>query len=342
MSESTVKGGAELKKQGISIHSMRRLWRRPAAPVEVNEILVKLLNGQLIYVDNRDESVASPLIEFGWWEPSATSVFQRLITADSVVFDIGANLGYFGLVASRQVRCPDNLHLFEANPELIALMRKSFAANDLAQARIIQAIVSDRSGDKLTLRRVKNFWGGSSVEPLGQQPIDAEFVVETLSLDDYCRKNGIAKVDVVKIDVESHEEKVYAGMRQMIAANPQLKILMEYDIGAYSESFLPTIRRDFKFVRVIPNQYQWESAEEWQLAEIFSEQDIRQVVTVPGLRPMLLLENELTLPNIDSSRVKKFIRQGVAAMRRYKPAVSFYHRLFPLHLRLLLRRMRES
>lgn len=159
MSEPIVKGGAELKKQGISIHSIWRLWRRPAAPVEINEILVKLLNGQLIFVDGQDESVARPLMKFRWWEPSATSVFQRLITADSVVFDIGANLGFFGLVAGRQVRCPDNLHLFEANPELIALMRKSFAANGLAQARIIQTIVSDRSGDKLTLRRVKNFGG---------------------------------------------------------------------------------------------------------------------------------------------------------------------------------------
>lgn len=177
---------------------------------------------------------------------------------------------------------------------------------------------------------------------MGEQPIDAKFVVETLSLDDYCRKNGIVKVDAVKIDVEGHEEKVYAGMRQVIAANPQLKILMEYGLGDYSESFLPAIRRDFKFVRVIPNQYQWDTAEEWQLTEIFSEQDIRQVVTIPGHRPMLLLENELTLSGLDSSRVKRFIRQGVAAMRSYKPAVSFYHWLLPLRLRLMLRRMRES
>ncbi len=57
----------------------------------------------------------------------------------------------------------------------------------------------------------------------------ASNTVKCLPLDEYLRKHGVHKVDLIKIDVEGAELHVLKGMEQTIKANPNLRILIELD-----------------------------------------------------------------------------------------------------------------
>ena len=67
---------------------------------------------------------------------------------------------------------------------------------------------------------LKKGWGVTS-------PGKAE-KVQLITLDDYCKENRIARIDLLKCDVEGHEYFVFKGAQEMIEAEKILRIQFEY------------------------------------------------------------------------------------------------------------------
>ena len=253
-----------------------------SVPIGENEILTRIFTGQLMIVDRRDISVSPHLIMSGEWEMEITQLFRHFIKDDSVVFDVGANTGYFGIVAGSEMK-NGSLHFFEANRHLVPLIKKSLWVNGLMSKSIINSnAVSSIDGEKLYLNVVEDLWGSSSLHDITPNVnISEKLEVETISLDSYVEKNKIEKVDVVKIDVEGHEENVIKGMSKIIKSNPQLKIFLEYTIGAYSKEFFTHLKSNFDSVFAIKGD---------EVIPVEKEEEITQV---SNEWVMLLLKNDI-------------------------------------------------
>ncbi len=231
------------------------------------EAITRLYTGQKMYVDTRDVSEAPHLMFNGIREENVTLAFRDLWRPCMVFIDVGANFGYFPLLAGTNIDKKDvQLHLFEANPDLCPLLEKTMSVNGLTPAStVVNKAAADKPG-KLTLRRLKNLWGGSTtIDPrrhASYRPIedefDAEYEVEAITLDSYAKEAGLKRVDLVKIDVEGAEESVYNGMKEIIKNNPDLQVLLEFTLGAYDddEAFAKRIRSDFKFMYAIDDDGQ--------------------------------------------------------------------------------------
>ncbi|MEM7274714.1 MAG: FkbM family methyltransferase [Actinomycetota bacterium] len=228
-----------------------------------NLLVTRLETGQDIYVDGRDTSLAPALLLDGRWEPEATAVFTALLEPSSCVIDVGANVGYFGLVAGTVVdhRAGGSIHLLEANPHLAGLIERSVALNRLgATASVAAVAVSDGPGS-LQLQIPKHLWGSSHLGELDDDlagAIDAAMDLElgnedvlsvpTVALDDYVEAQGLDRIDLIKMDIEGHEEAAYRGMKRLVARNRgRLRLLMEFSAGQYYDprAFLDRVRRDF-------------------------------------------------------------------------------------------------
>ena len=205
----------------------------------------KLYNGQIIYVDTRDISLAPHLMLSGVWEMDICKVWCKLIEflSPKNVYDVGANVGFFGLVGAQM--CPDaKVSFFEANPRLISLIQKSVAVNGLYQrADVVSKAVSNVSHQHLHLSIPGAYFGSASLSPQLKAVVsertdihDCQDVeVLTLALDDYARQKT-ARPELVKIDVEGHEELALLGMREILDLR-ECTILMEYTPNAYSCEF---------------------------------------------------------------------------------------------------------
>ncbi|MEM7326766.1 MAG: FkbM family methyltransferase, partial [Actinomycetota bacterium] len=216
-----------------------------------NMLLTRIYNGQDLYVDGRDTSVAPALLLDGQWEPETTAVFNRLLRPSDCVIDIGANFGYFGVIAAGVVKpeAGGSVHLIEANPDLADLIRRSVAVNRLDdRATVATYAISDQPGE-LTLQVPRHLWGSSNLggfdddlqEAIGRSltgglPIEREFTVPAIDLDRYTAERGIDRVDLVKMDIEGHEELAYDGMTEVIARNrSNLRLLLEFSSGQYRD-----------------------------------------------------------------------------------------------------------
>ena len=221
-----------------------------------NEVLTRIFTGQLMYVDRRDVSVAPHLMLSGIWEHEITQHFRSYVRSDTVVFDVGANFGFFGIVAGTH-NPEGQLHLFEANPVFDPLIRKSLVVNGLdSRSTVTSAAITQRSGEALTLNLVKDLWGGSSLHPRHSNAfIHAGGTVETtgLSLDDYCEHQGIRRVDLIKLDIEGFEKQAFDGMKRLLEANPQVVVFMEWTLGAYTPGFFGSLQDRFRVSALVGN-----------------------------------------------------------------------------------------
>lgn len=152
----------------------------------------------------------------GTYEPEQTRLFEELLRPGHTVLDVGANVGYYTLLASVLVGDPGRVHAFEPEPRNAGFLRRHASLNRRGNVRVEQAAVSDREG---TARF--DFGSGSGTGHLADS---GAIEVRTLSLDDYCAQHGLAP-HAIKIDVEGAEMSVLQGARETLVRHRPILFL---------------------------------------------------------------------------------------------------------------------
>jgi hypothetical protein len=87
------------------------------------------VQGSKMYVDSSDIGVAPFLLEWGFYEKYETALFKRLVKKGMVVVDIGANIGYYTLLAAHLVGDKGKVFAFEPDPNNYDLLCKNIEVN---------------------------------------------------------------------------------------------------------------------------------------------------------------------------------------------------------------------
>lgn len=211
-------------------------------------LLTRVKNGRRIYLDMRDAAVA-PIIALGdEWEPHVASVLRALARPGDTFFDVGANVGYHSLLIWDVVTKADGqVHLFEPNPVVHRLLQRTFHANGFWRGTHLQRLALSDENSHATLTVYEDLWGSARLQSPGdlqssENPwasavqVGEQFDVPTMTVDRYCVEHDVERIDLMKIDTEGHEDAVFAGMKVMTERSPQLKVVLEFTFGAYSDA----------------------------------------------------------------------------------------------------------
>lgn len=157
------------------------------------------------------ELSACELDRYGLIEPGVTRLFLDLVEPGMVVFDVGAHLGYFSLLARR---LGATVRSFEPSAVAISLLRRNVGGS----AQVIPKGLWSESGSLL----LKDFGAKHSAVNTFLEPKDASLrnpervqPAGVLSLDDYVSASGLVP-DLIKLDVEGAEAEVLIGGRATI------------------------------------------------------------------------------------------------------------------------------
>lgn len=150
--------------------------------------------------------------EHGYWlgsyEMGKRIAFEKEINAGSMVYDIGANVGYYTLLASVLTGDQGQVVAFEPLPRNIAYLKKHVKLNRLDNVEIFEAAVSDQAGEA-------TFDLGASTA-MGHLSDSGELRVRVVSLDGLLAAGKISPPDFIKLDVEGAEYHVLKGARQLL------------------------------------------------------------------------------------------------------------------------------
>jgi len=170
------------------------------------------------------------------FEPQIRGLFARLLRSfDVKVFwDVGANIGYYSWLVKHH--SPNtSVVLFEPDPMLCNLIERTINRNAITDATLVQRAVSSQTGlAQFALDEATSATGTLETEPTFVETHFAMNVrriqVQTTSIDDQISQ-GFAAPDLIKIDVEGSEHKVFEGCGTLLRSAPPIFVFECFDQG---------------------------------------------------------------------------------------------------------------
>jgi FkbM family methyltransferase len=190
--------------------------------------IIKTINGFDMIVDpkHRPGFIDNDLYYLGGYEAGVLKVMRTICAADSVVIDIGANIGAISLYAAKIVKNGKVL-AFEPLPGIADDLRDNIKLNKLRNVEVHQVALGPKTGT--VSMRPDLSERGSSTLLTKQRPnhtYGKPIQVSVRRLDDYTA--NLTHVDLMKLDVEGYELGVLLGAVQTIKRF-QPPMILEYD-----------------------------------------------------------------------------------------------------------------
>ena len=194
------------------------------------------VNDYRMKVDLQDNVITPSLFLYGCWEPYESQLMRTLLRPGMTVIDIGAHVGYYSLLAARVVGSTGRVISFEPSPDNFELLINNIRLNGFSKIiHAEKAALGDVTGE-VDLYLSSYNTGDHRIystlsdddEIFNDGALRRSVRVAVTGLDEYLGERDIAKVDMVKIDVQGAEIGVLSGMKKTLINNPQLLLFTEF------------------------------------------------------------------------------------------------------------------
>jgi FkbM family methyltransferase len=158
--------------------------------------------------------------------PMQICIAQHLSPGD-VFYDVGANVGFFSLLAASKVGPRGSVYAFEPVSANAGVIRRNASLNAMSNLAVFEVAADEKSG--IAKLYVTRWDGGSSLraEAIATGEPREEHSVRVVALDDLVEDERLRPPTLVKIDVEGAERGVLGGMLQTIAKH---KPILVYEV----------------------------------------------------------------------------------------------------------------
>ena len=170
-----------------------------------------------------------PELALGTYEVPIQNIFTQHLKAGDVFYDIGANVGFFTVIAAKLVGTTGKVYAFEPGQGNASSIRHNAQLNNFTQVEVIEKAVSHSSGEGQLL--LAQYSGGHALATADAPPdLAGEVTVDLVSIDDLIAQKKIQPPNFVKVDVEGAELDVLKGMTETIKTYKPT-IIYEVDDG---------------------------------------------------------------------------------------------------------------
>lgn len=226
----------EYKVPGPSLQVLRRVVR--LLPRGRNPILSHLAS----YINEKTNHLASTEYGFknivsikdqigrdiffhGVYEPVTAAIIEHILKPGDTFIDVGANIGFFTLLAAKYVAPNGLVYAFEPSSKIRAMLIASLEHNLYKNVTVEDRACTEALG-KFTLME------GSSAELGGTKVMDEVVengeLVNGVSLDKFIFSNKISKINLLKMDIEGGEDSALKGTQRSLADGIIENLIVEF------------------------------------------------------------------------------------------------------------------
>ncbi|GHV21499.1 hypothetical protein AGMMS49959_10730 [Planctomycetales bacterium] len=208
----------EYGKRMVAFHSVLNEYVKFTRTTEIKKIVIE--NNEIIMTTDRgisfvcnpaDPNVPYANLNFGAYEFNETNMILDIIGTDDIVFDIGANIGWYSLnIAKTYPR--SIVYSFEPIAPTRQIMMRNIQLSDCHNIEVF-ANGFWNEPTVLEFHFNKDASGATSVVNLLDRSDVEKIPCKVTTLDSFVGENSIAKLDFIKCDVEGAEFMVMQGAK---------------------------------------------------------------------------------------------------------------------------------
>ncbi len=183
-------------------------------PINCHDVTRVQFDGADLLVDV-GEVVGRELVYSGHFEQFEVGIFSAALRPGDVVIDVGANVGLYSVLASRRISGAGVLHAFEPNARVYGLLQQNLAMRASGCNVVLhREAVGSRPGTVRFSCTADSAYSG--VIRTNRSALIREEEVRLESIDNLVAVHSLAKVDLLKVDVEGYEPEVIEGARELL------------------------------------------------------------------------------------------------------------------------------
>jgi FkbM family methyltransferase len=208
-----------------------RMRRRcsPRAPDMVWTTLKTPAGAAKLACDLRD-SISREIFFNGVYEPLEVTILTSVLTSGMRFVDVGANCGFFSLLAAGHVGTRGRVLAFEPDPRLYEVLVRAVEENRLPQVTVLPLAATEHPGQLVLMgfEECDGNFGISRVAAARAGDDRRSFSVAARPLDDVLTEQRMPEVDLLKIDIEGYEGFALAGLSRGLAEGRVHRLLIEF------------------------------------------------------------------------------------------------------------------
>jgi len=200
--------------------------RGPFPPTDDTAPVVDL-GGVTLELNPEDRTLSATLWSEGVWEKTQTEQLLEQLSPGDTFVDVGANIGYYTVLAARKVGPQGRVFAFEPDPESFALLQRNVERNALSQVVVENKAAGAEKGKLELFLSTANRGDHRIYDPGGGRP---SVEVAVVRLDDYFAQAG-GPLHAMKIDTRGAECTILDGMTTLLDSHTELSLVLAYYPG---------------------------------------------------------------------------------------------------------------
>jgi FkbM family methyltransferase len=173
------------------------------------------VSGIRMRVNLLDEGVAHQMYDKREYEQVETNFVAQKLTSGAVFVDIGANIGFYSIQASKVVGPSGVVVAIEPEPYNLSLLKHNLHVNrPVSQIKILNIALGEHDGVAHLFKNASNF-GDHRMYNTGADGRQST-AVSVRPFDDVSAELGLTRIDLIKMDVQGFECHVLRGMKRTL------------------------------------------------------------------------------------------------------------------------------
>lgn len=157
-------------------------------------------------------------------DPHVLAVLRGFTRPGDTVLDVGANIGWFSVIASRLVGPRGTVFAIEPDPLNADLLRDNLLRNSCANVIVEQVAAGGGAGTARLYHSADNA-GDHQMAIIADRPSWVDVAVLPL---DTLMAGRAQRLDVLKMDTQGSEAAALRGMAGLLARHPRLRLVLEF------------------------------------------------------------------------------------------------------------------
>ncbi len=165
-------------------------------------------------------------------EPEVQKLLASVLRPGMNYYDVGANVGFFGLLAARVVGPLGHVICFEPLPENARQIRYNSQLNGFTNIEIRCEALGGSNRTDIFNTSAEPTWGMLSTVGKAPEQASGQITVEVRTLDSLCVDGGLPRPDVIQFDVEGAEAEALEGASATLTAHRPLLVIELHSTNA--------------------------------------------------------------------------------------------------------------